>query len=101
MAKFVASVRCYQVKAYDGTVLTKEDTVAWLSVEEGYYQLTEAKSRAKVFSNKEEITRSAHRWDGMPWYYRMKPDTLTIHDVTGDVNYMSRSELIKLVQKET
>lgn len=80
---FIACARCYQMKAYDGTIDVHEDSIVWLGWDPEYHYpvCTKAKSGAHKFKSSEDIRERAHNWDGMPYQYRLKPDTLQIFEV--------------------
>lgn len=60
-----------EVKAYDGSVLTKENSVTYLSTDSGYYSHTRESKYAEKF--KTPPTREVvAQYDGMPWYNRIK-----------------------------
>lgn len=77
---FIASVQCYQVKAFNGNVMIKEDCTAWLSEDRGYPELSSRKRDARHF-NEPISEEDLKKWDGMPWYYRIKPGTLQVFEV--------------------
>lgn len=71
---YIVSVLCREMKYYDGSVATKENTKVWLSGFDDYPSCIGSKHTAKKFKKpptKEEIDK----WDGMPWYYRFIPDS--------------------------
>lgn len=77
---FIASAKCREVKAFDGSVLTEDDSEVWLGMDEGYAQCFAGKSSAHKF--KEPPTnKEAASWDGMPWYCRLKPGSLRVFKV--------------------
>lgn len=77
---FIASARCYQVKYANGSVATEENTEVWLGMSrDQYYQCERSLKCAYVFETKEQVLRRWKDWDGMPWYFRLKPDSLTIY----------------------
>ncbi len=80
---FIACAKCYQMKAYDGTIDVKEDSIAWFGWDPGYHYpvCTTAKSGAHKFKSAEDIRDRAHNWDGMPYDFRLKPGTLQIFEV--------------------
>lgn len=91
---YIASVKCYQVKGVDGKVLTKEDVEVWLSEERDYPTLSTNKQWAHKFKkipNKEIL----NHYDGMPWYYRIKPGTIKVIKVTKESYVKIQEELVK------
>ncbi len=76
---YKASARMQEVKAFNGSILTHDDDVRWLGESDGYPELG---AGFKKFDSPEQIRHDAHRWDGMPWYCRMKPGSLRIVKVT-------------------
>ena len=86
---YIVSVRCRQVKAYDGSILTKEDEVVWLGFDDGYIQCQRVKSQAHHF--KDLIALDSSKWDGMPWYCRLKAGTQLIFKVR-ETHIVERSE---------
>lgn len=80
--KFALFVRCKEVKAFDGAILTVEGQWARVCVEpEGWVEATGSKlargdelsastpiGDAKLFDSHAEATAFAERWKGHPWY---------------------------------
>jgi hypothetical protein len=97
--QYIAYAKCYSMKAYDGSMMTKEDTVVYLGESEGYAQLGTGRASAKRFETPQAARDYALQSDGMPWYFRMKPDTLVIEDVSQDYKFWSKSELIAELQR--
>lgn len=88
---YIASARCREVKNADGSVRTKENAEVWLGMSDGYPS-GGSKAHAHKFATPEEIRRSWTEWDGMPWWYRLKPDSLKILRVTEYRAYSRREE---------
>ena len=78
---YIACARCREVKAYDGSILTKDDTIAWLGYDDGYSACQRNKSSAHHFKTAEEIPEKSLKHDGMPWFFQLKPGTLEIFRV--------------------
>jgi len=80
----IASVRCHQMKYGDGSVVIEDDSEVWLSVSGSHPTCHQSKSNARRFRADEVsgIKGRIAQWDGMPWYYRIKPGTLRIFKVT-------------------
>lgn len=77
---YIVSVELREVKAYDGHVLTHEGKIGWLGVEQGYPQVESNKRHAHKFDKPPDKPAIA-KWDGMPWYYRIIPDSEIIYKV--------------------
>ena len=77
---YIASVECREVKSFSGTVHTYDGTIIWLGYSEGYVSCR-SKSSAHKFKTSEEIVEKALQWNGMPWYYQLKPGTLRIYRI--------------------
>lgn len=99
--RFIVSLRCRQMKAFDGTIMTPEDTEVWLCTDDGYASTTTRREWAETFTSVDGIEDRAKRSDGMPWYHRFKPGTIKIEDVSDDYERMSKAELIKLLKEKT
>ena len=80
---FIARAECREVKAFDGTVLTGDGEVVTLAVSDGYPQCNRGASRghAFVFRTADDARAKAKNWNGMPWYFQLKPGTLRIFEV--------------------
>ena len=76
---YIASAECREVKAFDGKILTQDGTVIWLGMSEGYASCGRGKGSAKRFESPDDI--HAKKWDGMPWWYRLKEGSLKIYKV--------------------
>ncbi len=77
----IACFEMQEVRALDGSIITKDGTLGWLAVNDGYYVVTTAKGGAYHF-DKPISVKEAAKWDGMPWYHRGKPGTLKHFKVT-------------------
>lgn len=77
---FMARAECRQVKAFDGKVLTEDGTVVTLDESDGYPQCSRGRSGV-FFASAAEARWRAPQWDGMPWYFQLKPGTLRIYEV--------------------
>jgi hypothetical protein len=91
---YIARARCYETKYFDGQIATRDDeeiVLGWSNEGGGWPQCTRLTADAYRFKSPEEAEKSAHRWDGMPWYYRLKPGTLRVAKVTEKRSY-ERSE---------
>lgn len=75
---YIVSARCYQVKSVTGSVLTKEDEEVWLGSSDGYPQWCRGKLGADHFSRPNSARAAAIQSDGMPWYCRIKPDSVRV-----------------------
>jgi hypothetical protein len=81
---YIACVKAAQVKAYNGSILTKEGTTLWLGESDGYPQLSTNKNWATKFKQAPKNIELS-KYDGMPWYCRIKPDTLKVYKVSKEV----------------
>jgi hypothetical protein len=82
---YIASVKCEEIirtKTIDH-IMTKDNTVVWLSVNDGYDTLTLTKEWANKFSYSdiESLKRNYMDWSEHPWYHKIKPNTLEIYKV--------------------
>jgi hypothetical protein len=68
---FIVEATLKEVKAYDGSVLTREDEVRWLSMSDGYPSFSRNAKDAHRFAS-QPTKKFIASWDGMPWYCRMK-----------------------------
>ena len=75
---YIASVECYEVKSYDGLILTRDGERVWLGTDQGFSQCFRSESLAKHFKHPNFNVKN---WDGMPWNCRLKPGTLEITKV--------------------
>ena len=78
---YIASAECREVKSYNGSIMTADGTPVWLGYDEGYAACQREKESAHKFKTPEEIRGKAEQWDGMPWYFALKPGTLHIYHV--------------------
>lgn len=92
--QFIAYAKCYPVKAYNGSMMTRDDTVVYLGESEGYAQLQTGRASAKRFETPAAAKAYALQSDGMPWYFQLKPGTLVIEDVSQEYKFWSKAELI-------
>jgi hypothetical protein len=80
---FIAKATCIEMKAFDGSVITKEGTEVLFGMSEGYPSLSPThRGGGHRFASPEEARRLASKWDGMPWYYRLKNGSLRVFKVT-------------------
>ncbi len=79
---YIASVLLKEARAFDGTVMTKDNAIGWLGESDDWPQVYDTKSWAKKFQYPDEIIKRYKEWDGMPWFCKMKPDTLKIYKIT-------------------
>jgi hypothetical protein len=85
-AFFTASAETFEVKAFDGSILTTDSTIVWLAEESGYPTCSREPTRAKRFNcSADAIREQSSKWDGMPWYFRLKPGSLRIYAVAETV----------------
>lgn len=87
---YIVEVTCREMRAYDGSIVTKEDSKAYLGWSHeggGWPSIDREKKYAKQFDHiptKKEISQ----WDGMPWYYVIKTakvipvEEVKIHTIT-------------------
>ena len=94
---FIASAECREVKAFDGSVKTADGKTVWLGYSDGYPACQTGKNSAHKFKTAEEIRTRAAQWDGMPWYYSLKPGTLRIYRVN-ERRTVERTEVEEPVQ---
>ena len=78
---YIGAVKCHQIKAYNGGVLTEDGHDVWLGEREGY-PACGSKAHAKRFKTAKEVAAYALRSDGMPWYFRFKEGSLRIVKIT-------------------
>jgi len=78
---YIASAKCYHMVSYTGTVMTEENDEVWLGMDAGYPSCSRNKSDAHKFQSAETVRRDASRWDGSPWYNRLKPGSLRVFRV--------------------
>lgn len=78
---YMASAECYQVKYVTGDIATPDGTRVYLGIDDGYYSCQRSKSGAARFDSPEQIKELWLKWDGMPWMFRLKPDSLKIEKV--------------------
>lgn len=75
---YIACAELYEVKFFDGKVATEDGAIGWLGWSDeggGWPSVVRGKGAAKHFD--EPVTpETAARWDGMPWWFRLKPGTL-------------------------
>jgi hypothetical protein len=91
---YIASALCFQTKAFDGSIMTEENTMVWFCYSEGYQQCTTSKKQAHHFKCIEKIKDKVKTFDGMPWYYRLKPETLRIFKITESITIEYNEEEI-------
>lgn len=78
---YLVSVELQQVKAHDGSTLTKDGETGWLGITDDHYpQIYSAKGWAKQFKEFPNLS-DIGKWDGMPWYCRIKPDSSKVYKV--------------------
>jgi hypothetical protein len=91
---YIASVELYQVKAFDGSILTKEGELGWLGECEWGPQVFCSKTSAVEFKTK-PTSATLKEYDGKPWFCRIKPDTLKVYQVTEEVTkHVHRDEYL-------
>lgn len=94
---FIGSVECYQVKYCDGSIATKDGIRVYLALtEDAYYSCSQLKADAIKFKTKEEIIQKWKDWDGMPWWYKFKPDSLIIEEVNSSTTITCDTEYRKV-----
>lgn len=76
---YIVSVKCRQMKAYDGSILTQEGDEVWLGESEGYRQLGTKACAIKYHNIPSQY--EINKFDGMPWYNRMIPDSQKVFKV--------------------
>jgi hypothetical protein len=90
---YIVSAKCYEVKSYDGKVLTKDNETVWLAEGDWGVQCERGKGWAKKF--KTPPTKSEIKsWDGMPWYYRLKPNSEKVYKVKSSVTTTYEEALV-------
>lgn len=99
--RFIAGGACYEVKAFNGKIMTHDGDVVYVTSHEGYNQLTRIKESAKTFQTVEEARNALGGADGHPWYYKLKPETGFVQDVSDDLHRMSKDELIARIHELT
>jgi len=93
-------VRCTlrEVKAYDGSILTKQGTPAvlgWTPEGGGFPEVHGEHDSAHEF--KEPPTpETIARWDGMPWYSRIEPGSARVLKVREVRTYERTEEAVPL-----
>jgi hypothetical protein len=75
---YIAYGEAVEIKSFKGTIMAKDGEKLWLAYADGYPALSTSKTSAHNFSTSSEIRAQAHKWDGMPWFHRMKPGSLHI-----------------------
>jgi hypothetical protein len=93
---YIVSAKCREMKYFDGTIATKEDEVVWLGLSDGYPACGAKGSASRFKSLKDATNLKVANWDGMPWWYRLKPGTLKIYHVSKVVVEDYREEEVKL-----
>lgn len=88
---FIASVKLYQIKTVTGGILTKDGETGWLGECEWGPQVVSSEESATQFKTKPTASILGE-YDGMPWYCRIKPDSLKVYKVT--------EETTKIVHKD-
>lgn len=93
---YIASVKSLQVKSIRGNIITKENETLWLAEgRDGYPSLMTTKSWAKRF-DKPPTASVLSIYDGMPWYHRIKPNTLEVFKVVHKVTHLEVKEEVKI-----
>ena len=77
---FIARAECREVKSFCGSVLTAEGTIVTLAESDHYPQCSTGR-RGVLFSSAKEARSRAPSWDGMPWYFQLKPGSLRVYEV--------------------
>jgi hypothetical protein len=68
---YIVEVILKEVKSYDGSILTKENSVGYLGESSGYGTVQTSKEWATKFETIPD-TKKVSQYDGMPWYCRIK-----------------------------
>ena len=78
---YEVTCRLQEVRYFDGTVATGDDAIGYLHIDDGYSQISlhPAQLTEAEYNRVKGDWRS---WDGMPWYYRMKPDSIVVTKLT-------------------
>lgn len=76
---YIVSALTYRMRSAKGDRMTAEDTLVWMGMSEGYCSVCTGKARAHHFKERPALADVARKWDGMPWYYRLKPDTFKVY----------------------
>jgi hypothetical protein len=97
--KFIVGGVCQQVKAYNGDILTPDGTKVYAYLSDGYPALGRGRSNARRCPDENMAMDFLSKCDGMPWYYRMKPGSAFIEDVTLDYRLYSKAELVAEVER--
>lgn len=95
---FIVRVTFKQVKAVDGSVMTKEDETGVLSMTTGdyagYYECRRAPADAigGHHFDAAPTMKAVMKWDGMPWYFRIKnAEVIEVNEV--EVRSLDRETL--------
>lgn len=88
-----------EVRAFNGSVLTKEGSFGYPVISDGYPQICKSSNGSfggRKFSEKPDI-KLLEKWDGMPWYCRISScDVINVvRKVTKTVSE-SRSDVVTI-----
>lgn len=82
---FIVSCRSYEIRGGGNKIVTEEDTEFWLHFDNeggGWYQWGHSEDKAYWFATMKKAHRIALDNDGMPYWCRIKPNTLKVYDLT-------------------
>lgn len=73
---YIVSVKCQEVRYYNGEVAVQQDETAWLGWDSEYQYPSVFRNKNWAHKFKEIPTKDEiARWDGMPWYFQFIPDS--------------------------
>lgn len=73
--------RLHRIKHFDGALAVEDNTVGYLFLDGGYYQISLYESHMTEHQYKQHKDQW-DKFDGMPWYCRMKEGSIEVHKVT-------------------
>lgn len=77
---YIVSVKLREVKAFNGDIITREGTEGWLGEDSEYPSIYTNKRWAKKFTKPLKKSEVAS-YDGMPWFHRIIPGSVIIHEI--------------------
>jgi len=91
---YIVEATLIEMKAFNGSIMQKDNSKSWLSWTHeggGWPDHSSEKSSAYKFKSL-PTTKELAKWDGMPWYYRMK--SVKIFKITEETYYKRTEEEI-------
>ena len=82
--RYIIGGLLHESRHQDGTIRVQDGTPAWLGYDYQYHtaQWTLVKSLANEFKSLEDAVKSALHGHTGPWYYKIKPETIKVLEVT-------------------